>query len=225
MYEPLILLPFRFRNQALQVKMKQVTFFIFALLLLASCIYSNPLPRKPQPDRTVFSRYANSRFPFFTIDMARLQDRMQSNGRKRATENNYDRIGDSNIEEKAEIAPLFDQLAPGETFDDFDNAHASNFKIISDEFSGLEDTPIELQQQQEEPIEKRSDFRKRIHTCAFMRRMGVPIGLCFSNLRKINEENKNKIRAQSSLSTRDPYKYLERQWQGHTMLGGGVGRR
>lgn len=74
------------------------------------------------------------------------------------------------------------------------------------------------------PTEKRvpvgySTVSKRIHTCAFMRRLGLPIGLCFNRTGqkpKVPEKDENPGQA--------AYAYLERQWPVHSMLGGGVGR-
>lgn len=63
---------------------------------------------------------------------------------------------------------------------------------------------------------------KRIHTCAFMRRLGLPIGLCFSGSRsRVPTETQH---AEPAPSQTDPYAYLEDHWPVHSLLGGGVGR-
>lgn len=78
------------------------------------------------------------------------------------------------------------------------------------------------------PTEKRapagfSTVSKRIHTCAFMRRLGLPIGLCFKRTRN-GTSQKPKAPEKDANPGQAAYAYLERQWPVHSMLGGGVGR-
>lgn len=64
---------------------------------------------------------------------------------------------------------------------------------------------------------------KRIHTCAFMRRLGLPIGLCFKGARSRASQQQRVHEAQDNRQE-DAYAYLARQWPVNSILGGGVGR-
>ena len=63
---------------------------------------------------------------------------------------------------------------------------------------------------------------KRIHTCAFMRRLGLPIGLCFKGSR--NRVSQQPVEETEESPEQNAYDYLQRQWPVHSMLGGGVGK-
>ena len=66
--------------------------------------------------------------------------------------------------------------------------------------------------------------RKRIHTCAFMSRLGLPIGTCFAGVTGRRRIPIKKPRPSPRLRA-DAYAILEKHWPLHSMLGGGVGRR
>lgn len=59
---------------------------------------------------------------------------------------------------------------------------------------------------------------KRIHTCAFMRRLGLPIGYCFGSARA-----RPVVETLSGRPISDAYEYLRSHWPVNTMLGGSVG--
>ncbi|KAH3887627.1 hypothetical protein DPMN_011645 [Dreissena polymorpha] len=61
---------------------------------------------------------------------------------------------------------------------------------------------------------------KRIHTCAFMRRLGLPIGYCLGSARE-----RPVVETLSRRPVSDAYEYLRRHWPVNTMLGGSVGRK
>lgn len=63
---------------------------------------------------------------------------------------------------------------------------------------------------------------KRIHTCAFMRRLGLPIGLCFSGKRPRTRQP--RPRPEPAEYKPSAYSYLEDHWPVHSFLGGAVGR-
>ncbi|XP_053384616.1 uncharacterized protein LOC128550177 [Mercenaria mercenaria] len=67
------------------------------------------------------------------------------------------------------------------------------------------------------------EVSKRIHTCAFMRRLGLPIGLCFKGSRN-RVIQQPRVQEDAETPEQDAYAYLERQWPVHSMLGGGVGK-
>lgn len=93
-------------------------------------------------------------------------------------------------------------------------------------FADFEDTGIRQGQTRSMSAAKRGQgdiytVSKRIHTCAFMRRLGLPIGLCFKGQRN---KQKPKEPEQEVRPDQDAYEYLARLWPVHSMLGGGVGR-
>jgi hypothetical protein len=63
---------------------------------------------------------------------------------------------------------------------------------------------------------------KRIHTCAFMRRLGLPIGLCFKGSRSRVSQQPAVEEADSP--EQDAYDYLQTQWPVQSMFGGAVGK-
>lgn len=63
---------------------------------------------------------------------------------------------------------------------------------------------------------------KRIHTCAFMRRLGLPIGFCFGGRRQRIQHV--TPRPEPAQPKPDAYSYLQNQWPVNSLLGGGVGR-
>ena len=70
--------------------------------------------------------------------------------------------------------------------------------------------------------EDRNSMIKRIHTCAFMRRLGIPVSLCFNGGR--SRVSPKPQQAEPVMSQADAYSYLEDHWPVHSLLGGGVGR-
>ena len=70
--------------------------------------------------------------------------------------------------------------------------------------------------------EDRNSMIKRIHTCAFMRRLGIPVSLCFNSGR--SRVSPKPQQAEPVMSQADAYSYLEDHWPVHSLLGGGVGR-
>jgi len=61
---------------------------------------------------------------------------------------------------------------------------------------------------------------KRIHSCALMRRMGLPIAMCMRGPRRVPAATEATEPRQE-----DSYDYLKGQWPVQHMLGGSVGKR
>ncbi|XP_052798806.1 uncharacterized protein LOC128230518 [Mya arenaria] len=107
---------------------------------------------------------------------------------------------------------------------DYDPATYSDDFLSNDEYL-LENTEPFV------PVMKRSDgglmsVSKRIHTCAFMRRLGLPIGLCLRGSRsRVSSVPRQVPEPAAPRRKTNPYAYLKGQWPMQHMLGGSVGKR
>lgn len=113
-----------------------------------------------------------------------------------------------------------DDMAFGLNYDDYMDKRVADGGEIFGQYGYL---------QNQNSVSKRDKYRhlsmtKRIHTCAFMRRLGLPIGLCFNGRRVNKQTPRQRTSGPEKTPAKDAYAYLQRSWPVHSMLGGGVGR-